>query len=43
MGCEELAIVTMQKTHKENTNRQQPGKAKPFEWISPYQIGEQRS
>ena len=36
MGCEELAIVTTKKTHKKNTNRQQPSKAKPLKRISPY-------
>ena len=36
VGREKLAIVTLKKTHKKNTNRQQPSKAKPFERISPY-------
>ena len=35
-GCEELAIVTLKKTYKKSTNRQQPSKAKPYERISPY-------
>ena len=35
-GCKGLAIVTTKKTPKKNTNRQKPGKAKPFEGTSPY-------
>ena len=35
-GRKELAIVTMKKTCKKNSNIHKPSKAKPFERFSPY-------
>ena len=37
VGYKELAIVTTKKIYKENTNRRQLSKARPFQRISPYQ------
>ena len=45
IGYENLAIITMKKTGKKNTNRRQPSKANPIEGshIIKSKIGKQKS